>query len=199
MPAIVPRRALPAKRAGRWRVGAWRGVYQAGSASLHALGGGEKVVHGPCGLEALLADECSELRIVAHAVEREVHEDCFAGGTQAAGRDGVDGEFDGPIVIRVGKQAADEIEGKFVCRVKRVDGVLGDLFVGGFGKARESLCVAKLDGNDVLKSVGDYLAVADVAKLKEDCRVGEDEVVPALRGGIVPGNECFGGEGGWHV
>ena len=56
------------------------------------MGGGEEVVHGPGGFEAELADKRRELRVVANAVEREVHKDGLAGGSQAAERDGVEDE-----------------------------------------------------------------------------------------------------------
>ena len=43
-----------------------------------ALRGGEEVVHGPRGFEALLPDQRGELRVVADAVQREMHKDGLA-------------------------------------------------------------------------------------------------------------------------
>src|SRR6185437_7192463 len=163
-----------------------------------ALGGGEEVVHGPGCFETLLADQGRELRVMAHAVQREMHQDGLARGAQAAGGDGVNGVLGGPVVAGIREKTSDETECELVCGVQRVDRVLGDLFVGRFGKAGQTLRVAELDGDDVLESVGDGLTVADVAEQGEDGGVGEDEVVPVLRGGVVPIDEFFGGEGGWH-
>ena len=91
---------------------------------------------------------------------------------------------------------AQEGEGAVVGAEELVRGEAGDGGVFVDGLAGETLGVAQLGGDDVLEEVGYGPGVVDVAGERERGGVGGEEGVPALGGGVVPGDELFGGEGG---
>ena len=97
----------------------------------------------------MLADQCAELRVVTDAVHGSVKVDGLE--RAAHGSVGARGELDGLVPIDVGGQGLfEERDGFVVGGVEGFDRVLGDLFEGGLGDARDALGPAEFDGYDVM-------------------------------------------------
>lgn len=111
----------------------------------------------------MLTDEGGELRVVANPMEEEVNEDGLAGRASWAHCAG--GKLDCliPIHFRVEKKLAEEREGTIMGIVDRFDGIVGNIGVVGRGLVGEAFGVAKLNGYDVLKELGDGLDSHNVA------------------------------------
>ena len=128
--------------------------------------GGEEVIHLPVGVDAGVAQQRCELRVVAHGVQQGVEQDHPATGDESPC---FGGELDlgVPFVGVVFEQVAELGEGQVVGVEDVVDGGFGYVFVLGDGFAVEALGVAELGGDDVLQQVGDGGTAADVAAQRE--------------------------------
>ena len=93
---------------------------------------------GPVGFVTVLADEGSQLRVVADAMEHRVEEHRLAGG---AGRAVAAGdEVDDLVPVEVGGEGLMvDAEGAVVGGVEGVYGAEGDLVEVGFGEAGDAL------------------------------------------------------------
>jgi len=161
--------------------------------TLDALCVHEEVVHGPVGFDTVLADEAGELGVVTYAMQESVEEDGLAVGAELA--HGAGRELYRFVPVDVGGEELLEYFRRAV--VGGVDGFYGvewDVGIVGDGETGEAFAVAELYGDDVLEEFGDGLCACDVAGLREEFGVMDEELPPACGGLFIPCEKFFGAE-----
>jgi hypothetical protein len=163
---------------------------------VNALKIHHEIVHRPVWFDAALPSEAGELGVVAYAMQKRVKEDGLAVGAGLA--HGAGGELEGFVPVDVGvEKFLEDRHGMVVRGEEGLHGVKRDVGVVGDGQLGEPFRIAKLNGDDVLKQLGNTPRARDIAGFGEEFGMGGEEPLPAGCGLFVPGDEFVRRESGF--